>query len=98
MKKTILLVCILLCSLFSFAQGTLTGTVKDAETGLPLEGASVFAQNTTRGTLSDKEGAFKLFLERGGYEIVISFTGYMSRTINLSEVSGDRDFTIELQK
>ncbi|NTS42473.1 carboxypeptidase-like regulatory domain-containing protein [Flavisolibacter sp. BT320] len=98
MKKTTLLVFSLLCTLLSFAQGTLNGTVKDAETGLPLEGASVFAQNTTRGTLSDKEGAFKLYLERGGYEIVISFTGYLSRTINLAEVTGDREFTIELQK
>jgi hypothetical protein len=59
---------------------------------LPLEGASVFAQNTTRGTLSDKEGAFKLYLEKGGYEIVVSFTGYMSKTINL-ELTGDRTLT-----
>ena len=98
MKKTALLFTALLITVLSFAQGTLSGTVKDAETGQPLEGASVFAQNTTKGTLSDKEGAFKLFLDRGGYEVVISFTGYMSRTINLAEMNGDRTFTIELQK
>lgn len=80
-----------------FAQGTITGTVTDAETKTPLEGASVFAQNTTKGTLTDKEGSFKIYLDKGAYEINISFTGYATRTINL-EVTGNRNFTIELQK
>jgi hypothetical protein len=97
MKKTLLSFIVLLLSLFSFSQGTVSGTIKDSETGLPLEGASVFAQNTTRGTLSDKEGAFKLYLEKGGYEIVVSFTGYMSKTINL-ELTGDRTFNLQLDK
>jgi hypothetical protein len=64
---------------------------------LPLEGASVFAQNTTKGTLTDKEGTFRLHLEKGGYEIVVSFTGYLSKTINL-EVTGDRTFNLQLEK
>lgn len=97
MKQLFLLFASVLITTLSFAQGTISGIVKDAESGLPLEGASIFAQNTTRGTLSDKEGAFKLYLEKGGYEIVVSFTGYVSKTINL-EVTGDRTFTLELQK
>lgn len=97
MKQRFLFFISVLIATFSFGQGTISGTVKDAETGLPLEGASVFAQNTTRGTLSDKEGAFKLYLEKGGYEVVVSFTGYVSKTINL-EVTGDRTFNLELQK
>lgn len=83
--------------MFSFGQGTISGTVVDAETKQPLEGASVFAQNTTKGTATDKGGAFKLYLEKGGYEINITFTGYASRTINL-EAAGDRTFHLELQK
>lgn len=97
MRKAILFLTLLFSVLFSFAQGVISGTVKDAESGLPLEGASVFAQNTTRGTLSDKEGSFKLYLDKGGYEIVVSFTGYMSKTINL-EVTGDRTFNLQLEK
>lgn len=97
MKKLLLLPFVLLVTVLAFAQGTISGTVKDAETGLPLEGASVFAQNTTKGTLSDKEGAFKLYLDKGGYEIVVSFTGYTSKTINL-EVTGDRTFDLKLEK
>lgn len=97
MKQPIFLFLSLCSAIFSFAQGTISGMVKDAETGQPLEGASVFAQNTTKGTLSDKEGSFKLYLEKGGYEIVVSFTGYISKTINL-EVTTDRNFNLELQK
>jgi hypothetical protein len=97
MKKTILLLPALFCLFSAFAQGIVSGTVKDAESGLPLEGASVFAQNTTKGTLTDKEGAFRLYLDKGGYEIVVSFTGYISKTINL-EVTGDRNFDLLLEK
>lgn len=97
MKKTIFFLSALFCTLITFAQGVVSGTVKDAETGMPLEGASIFAQNTTKGTLSDKEGTFKLYLDKGGYEIVVSFTGYMSKTINV-ELTGDRTFNLELEK
>ena len=97
MKKLLLLLSAFLLGAAAFAQGVLSGTVKDAETGLPLQGASVFAQNTTRGTLSDSAGAFKLYLDKGGYEVVVSFTGYQSTTINL-EVTGDRTFDLRLNK
>lgn len=97
MKQLLLLPLLLLFTACLFAQGTVSGTVTDAETGQPLEGASIFAQNTTKGTLSDKEGAFKLYLDKGGYEIVVSFTGYTSKTINL-ELTGDRTFDLKLEK
>lgn len=97
MKKLFLFAFAVFSLAVCFAQGTISGTVKDAETGQPLEGASVFAQNTTKGTVSDKEGSFSLLLEKGGYEIVVSFTGYTSKTLNL-EVTGDRTFELKLEK
>lgn len=98
MKKPFFLLAALAATLLSFAQGTVSGTVTDAETGLPLEGASVFAQNTTKGTVTDKEGAFKLYLEKGGYEIAVSFSGYAGKTINLAEITSDRTFNLRLDK
>lgn len=99
MKKPyfFLLACSLLSFCLAFAQSTVTGTIRDAETKQPLEGASVFAQNTTRGTITDKDGHFRLYLEKGGYEIIISFTGYASRTINFEAVA-DREFNLDMQK
>jgi hypothetical protein len=97
MKKPVFFLLLIFSSLLSFSQGTITGTVVDAETKQPLDGASVFAQNTTKGTTTDKQGAFKLHLEKGGYEINVTFTGYASKTINL-EVTGDRNFNLVLQR
>ncbi len=81
----------------SFAQGNISGIVTDAETKLPLEGASVFAQNTTLGAVTKNDGSFKLYLNKGGYELVVSFSGYTSNVINI-EASGEKTINIELKK
>ena len=78
MKKLFLLLFTLFSTLVLLAQHTVTGTVTDAETGAPLEGASVFAQNTTVGAITNKEGQFTLRLGRGGYELNVTYTGYQN--------------------
>ena len=50
----------------------------NAETNLPMPGASVFAENTTLGTSTDADGNFKLYLPPGGYEVIATFTGFNS--------------------
>jgi hypothetical protein len=97
MKKLLLFLSATFLTLVSFAQGTLTGTITDVETGLPLEGASVFAQNTTMGTVSKKDGSYRLSLAKGGYELVVSYTGYESKRMNV-EGSGDRTLDFGLKK
>ena len=97
MKKTTFLAALLLSSLLSFAQFTITGKVIDADTKEPLAAASVFAQNTTRGTVTDKDGLFSLGLEKGGYELVISFTGYVSKFVTVNSESAPQ-MMIELSK
>jgi hypothetical protein len=80
-----------------YSQGLIGGTVTDAETKLPLEGASVFAQNTTAGTITKNDGTYKLYLNKGGYEVIFSYTGYTTRSIKL-EANSDQAFDIALQK
>jgi hypothetical protein len=67
-----------------FAQFTITGKVIDSATREPLYGASVFCQNTTSGTATNKQGEFSLQLKSGGYELIISFTGYQTRELRIS--------------
>lgn len=97
LPQLILIACFLLSYSFSFSQSTVTGKIVDAESKLPLQGASVFAQNTTKGTMTNKEGIFRLYLDKGGYELIVSFTGYVSRTVNFEAVT-DREFNLELEK
>ena len=60
------------------------GQVLDAVTMLPLQGASVFAENTTLGTAADAAGNFKLYVPSGGYDLVVTYTGYSTASKRIS--------------
>ena len=60
-------------------QKTITGTITD-ETGLPLPGATVVIENTTRGVSSDFDGNFSIDAESGEV-LVISFVGYADQRV-----------------
>ena len=57
---------------------TVSGKVLDSASQQPLKGASVFCQNTTFGVITNNEGEFTISLPKGGYDLVVSFTGYQS--------------------
>ena len=93
--------CLFLLSIFVstivFGQFTITGKVVDSTTKEPLFGASVFAQNTTSGTTTNREGEFSLSLKSGGYELIVSYTGYQSREIRISN-NDNNPLQIEMTK
>jgi len=77
----------------------ITGKVLDATTKLPLQGASVFAQNTTIGTATDAQGNFTLRLQNGGYDLIITFTGYQTTSKRISTADeADKNIVIEVSK
>jgi len=78
----------------AFCQFTITGKVLDSTSLEPLYGASVFCQNTTSGTTTGKEGEFSLSLKPGGYELIISYTGYQTREIR---ISGSENAPLQVQ-
>lgn len=67
------------------------GKVVDSATQQPLNGASVFAQNTTQGTTCNTEGNFMLRLPNGGYDLIISYTGYETRSLRISNTMPSTD-------
>ena len=69
---------------FSQSNFTVSGKVIDSASRDPLAFASVFCQNTTQGTATNKEGSFSLNLKEGGYDLVITYTGYKSQLIRIS--------------
>ncbi|WP_332733194.1 carboxypeptidase-like regulatory domain-containing protein [Flavihumibacter sp.] len=76
----VLFTALFLClnSLNAQDQFKVTGRVIDSATQQPLSGASVFCQNTTFGVITNADGEFAISLPRGGYDLVVSFTGYQS--------------------
>src|ERR1700688_438555 len=67
------------------------GKVVDEKNGSILAGASVFCQNTTTGTISNNEGLFAMRLSNGGYDLVISYTGYQTQVLRVSNATKDKD-------
>jgi hypothetical protein len=67
------------------AQITISGKIVDSASREPLAGASVFAQNTTQGTVTNSSGEFSLNLKSGGFDLIFSFTGYVSQMIQVTE-------------
>ena len=92
--------CIVFFANYSIAQSEsylITGKVMDALTKLPLLGASVFAQNTTIGTATDQQGNFTLRLLNGGYDLIITFTGYQTVTRRITTADAlDKNIVIEV--
>lgn len=86
MKKITWMFLMFALPVFLFAQGTfrVAGKVIDAVTKQPLQGASVFCQNTTIGTASNAEGDFHLVLNNGGYDLAVSFMGMETQSIRIS--------------
>lgn len=79
MKKTqILIILLLFLIVDTFGQSIVnySGVVKDAQTGNPLEGITVFITEKNTGTITDKTGEFFVFLTEGIYNVTISAVGY----------------------
>ena len=100
MKSVLLFVHFMFFSGLLAAQNTFTvsGKVIDSASREPLAFASVFCQNTTQGTATNKEGAFALSLKEGGYDLVITFTGYQPQQIRISPDITRQELLIELIK
>ena len=67
------------------------GKVIDKNSKSPLQGASVFAQNTTLGVASNADGNFIIRLPDGGYSLVVTYTGYETEAMRINNTSQQND-------
>jgi hypothetical protein len=101
MKKLLTTLFLSSLSLFVFSQSfyIVHGKVLSTDNKQPLQGASVFAQNTTIGTVTDAEGNFKIYLPDGGYSLVITYTGYNTESRRISNAdANDKNIVFELSQ
>lgn len=88
-----------LASLFAFAQTerhTVSGTVKDAETGETLIGVNIFDKKNQKGATTNNYGFFSYSTLEKNVELVFSYVGYDSKLISI-ELQSDTLFTVELR-
>ena len=87
----------LLMSFATFAQNTISGTVKD-DKNQPLPGVSVVIKGLTKGTISDGKGNFTIKnVAAGKMNVVASFIGQKSVTQAIDVASGENTLNFTLQ-
>lgn len=92
----VLILSLLFISTFASAQTiTISGFVKDASSGEVLIGANIVEVGSYNGVSTDYSGFFSLSADSTG-SIKISFVGYTSKTLKVSEFNGTK--TIQLQE
>jgi len=87
-----------LISLSGIAQSVISGRVVNATSQEPVAGASVFISNTSKGTVSDKNGYFELRdIASGKYDLVISSVGYETNAFSFSSAQLPLSLKVEMQ-
>lgn len=74
----------ILLSLVAVLKGqnfSVSGRVLDSETNVALIYANIRTSDLSIGTASNKDGNFEIKLQKGQYEIIASFLGYVSDTL-----------------
>ena len=79
-----------------FAQ-SLVGVITDVDSQ-PLEGANIVVVGTELGGVSDKDGAFKIDVPSGTYDVTASFIGFSSvtKSVVVEDIVSSVNFVLEL--
>ncbi len=85
-------------NIFCQSSFTITGSIKNEVTGAGLQAASVFAQNTTLGTVTNEEGNFSITLPYGGYDFVVSYTGFKSEVRRITSADATDKIIFNLKE
>jgi TonB-dependent starch-binding outer membrane protein SusC len=79
---------------FKEDQETVTGTVRDAETGETMPGVNIAIEGTTRGTATDQEGRFSIEVPEESVILIFSYVGYTTQRV---EFDGQEVINISLE-
>ncbi len=69
------------------AQSTITGTITDSNTGIPLGGANVIEKGTTNGVSTDFDGNYSITVSSSNATLVVSYIGYTNQEIAVNNQS-----------
>lgn len=83
MKKALTFLAAMALAISAFAQGTVTGTVTDAQDGYPLPGVAVILKGAGTGVETDLDGNFSIKASNG-QTLVFSCIGYAEKEVVVS--------------
>lgn len=93
LKRVSLALLMSMLCLVVFGQKTIRGTVKDA-TGEAMIGVTVKVRGTSGGTTTDMDGKFMLQNIKNDAQLIISYIGYKTKTI---DVAGKSEINVVLE-
>ncbi|CAM1346280.1 carboxypeptidase-like regulatory domain-containing protein [Tenacibaculum crassostreae] len=96
MKKGLFILYLFFSTLI-FSQVHVQGNVV-SNTNEPLEGASVYFNNTTIGSITNSEGNFELKAKEGSYTLVVSFLGYKTKQLQVTSINNTQRINIKLEE
>ena len=64
---------------------SVSGTVDEADTGLPLPGVNIILKNTTNGVVTDFDGNYTINNIAAGDVLVFSYVGFLPQEITVGE-------------
>lgn len=98
MKKTVVLLLIIVLSLDAFAQqGTIKGRIYNAKTNEPIEFANILIQGTTIGSTSDLDGNYIFTgIDPGFFRLVVSFVGFETTVSPEVQVQGNQTVFVDV--
>jgi hypothetical protein len=94
---SILFLALLLPAVGAAMDVKISGVVRNAQTHEPLQFASVRVENSVKGTTTDKQGRFTLYLARGVYTLVTSYIGFRSDSKDIHVESATVSVLVELE-
>ena len=98
MRPALLLICLLAFNVISYAQTTVSGSVKSSK-GQPISGASVSIKDSYDGGTSDSLGNYKFETsEKGEKLLVTSSIGYKVTEQKINLVDGEVQANITLRE
>ncbi len=101
-KHFLIIFLLILIGSTAFAQkGILTGKLVDAQTGLPLDGGSVFLIEKSISAVADQNGVFIFYkLQAGNYSVKCRYLGYVEKIVTDISVGEkeNKEINISLSK
>lgn len=85
-------------SVFAQTKYTLSGYIKDAQSGETLIGAHIYnTANKTQGNLTNEYGFYSLTLPQGKYDLSVSYIGYETKSIPI-DLQHNTNLNIDLNE